>query len=81
MVFLDKEKEKINTLYSELQDLYKGKKILEGAMARNFYNRDSYSQLFIKLKKQCLKIQEKKKELRREKMAYEKSRKNIWGKF
>lgn len=77
MVFLDKEKEKINTLYSELQDLYKGKKILEGAMARNFYNRDSYSQLFIKLKKQCLKIQEKKKELKKEKEAYEKSRKSI----
>lgn len=77
MVFLNKENEKINTLYSELQDLYKGKKVLEGAMTRSFYNKDSYTQLFIKLKKQCEKIKEKKRELAKEKLKYEKSRKNI----
>ena len=77
MVFLTKENAKINQLYSELQDLYKGKKILENAMHKSFYNREIYNQLFLKLNKLNAKIKEKKIELKKEKETYEKSRKSV----
>ena len=77
MIFLTKENEKINQLYSELQDLQQGKRILENAMHRSFYNRELYDKLFRKLNKQLEKIREKKEELRKEKEAYEKSRESV----
>ena len=73
-MFLTKETNKINKLYSELKDLQEGKKILESAMHNNFYNRKVYYALFSKLNKQIEKINEKKEELKKEKSAYEKSR-------
>ena len=51
MIFVSEEQKKINDLYSRLQDLKEGKKILERAMHNNFYNRTIYDQLFHKLDK------------------------------
>ena len=74
MIFEDEKQRKINDLYTRLQDLKEGKKILESAMHKNFYNRPIYDQLFHKLDKIIVQINQTKKELAKEKDEYEKSR-------
>lgn len=77
MIVTNEKRKKIDELYAQLQDLKEGKKVLENAMHRCFYNKDQYHNLFAKLEKQIQKINVVKKELAKEKLNYEKSRKNI----
>ena len=76
MVFMSEKDKKLNELYSKLNDLKEGKRILENAMHHNFYNKEIYNSLFLKLNKINQKIKEVKAELVKEKNC-EKSRKNI----
>ena len=77
MMFLNEEERKIKELYTKLSDLKEGKRILENAMHRAFYNKPVYQKLFDKLNKINQQIKITKKELQKEKDAYEKSRKDI----
>jgi len=76
MIFMTEKDQKLNELYSKLNDLKEGKRILENAMHHNFYNKEIYNSLFLKLNKINQKIKEVKAELVKEKNC-EKSRKNI----
>ena len=67
MILLSEKQKKINELYKQLEDLKEGKKILERAMHYNFYNREIYDKLFLKLNKLNDKIRATKEELAKEK--------------
>lgn len=71
MVFLTEKDKRINKLYSELKDLQEGRKVLESAMHKNFYNRELYNQLYLKLNELKDKIEKKKMELNEEKSKTE----------
>lgn len=77
MIYLNEEQKKLENLYSKLQNLKEGKKLIERAMHYNYYNREMYSSLFIKLNKVTTQIAQIKKEINEEKKKYEKSGKNI----
>lgn len=74
MILKSEQQKKIDKLYEELNNLRKGKKILENTMHKNFYNKTYYNHLFTKLDKINLKIKLTKKELAKEKREYEKSK-------
>ena len=74
MIFLNEHEKRIKELYTKLSDLKQGKKILENAMNKCFYNRPLHQKLFEKLKKINDQIKTTKEELQKEKDAYEKSR-------
>lgn len=77
MMFLNEQEKKIKELYRKLSDLREGKRVLENAMHRAFYNKPVHQRLFEKLNKLNEIIRQTKEELKREKDAYEKSRKDI----
>lgn len=77
MMFVTEEQKKLNELYSKLQNLLEGKKFLEKAMHNNYYNKTIYSNLYEKFHQINTKIKIIKREIAREKLKYEKSRKNI----
>lgn len=77
MIFLNEHEKRIKELYSKLSDLKQGKKVLENAMHRAFYNKPVHQRLFEKLNKLNETIKQTKEELEREKREYEKSRKNL----
>lgn len=77
MIFLNEHEKRIKELYTKLSDLKQGKKILENAMNKCFYNRPLHQKLFEKLKKINENIKQTREELEKEKHEYEKSRKNI----
>lgn len=77
MIFLNEHEKKIKELYAKLSDLKQGKKVLENAMHRAFYNKPVHQRLFEKLNKLNETIKQTKEELEREKREYEKSRKNL----
>ena len=80
-MFLNEQERKIKDLYTKLSNLKEGKRILENAMHRAFYNKPVYQKLFDKLNKINSQIKQTKKELEEEKKAYAESRKNIWKKL
>lgn len=75
MMFLSEEEKRIKELYKKLSDLKEGKRVLENAMHKCFYNRTLHQKLFEKLKKINASIVETREKLEKEKAAYEKSRK------
>ena len=77
MIYVKEEQERINKLCKKLYDLLEGKKCIENAMHKNFYNRTVHDNLFKKLDKINAEIKETKKELLLEKKNREKSRKKI----
>lgn len=77
MIFISEEQKNLNALYSKLQDLQEGKRIIEKAMHNNYYNRTVYSNLYEKLNKIKFKIKIVKRQIAKEKLKYEKSRKDI----
>lgn len=77
MIFISEEQKNLNALYSKLRDLNDGKKIIEKAMHYNYYNRTIYDGLFHKLNNVNSQIKSTRREIAKEKLKYEKSRKNI----
>ena len=67
MIFVSEKQKKIDSLYTKLQDLKEGKRIVERAMHYSYYNRETYSNLFNKLNKILAQIEETKKEINKEK--------------
>ena len=77
MMFLSEDEKRIKELYKKLSDLKEGKRVLENAMHKCFYNRTFHQSLFEKLEKINSSITETREKLEKEKKAYEKSRKNL----
>lgn len=77
MTFISEEQKRLNALYDKLKDLNEGKKILERAMHHSYFNKSIYNNLFDKLNKINVQIKSVKREIAKEKLKNEKSRKNI----
>lgn len=67
MFGMNEHDKKLNEIYTRLNDLKEGKRLIENLMHKNFYNRVEYARLFEKVKKINAKIKETKEELEKEK--------------